>query len=1158
MNFNFRSQATVALLVVLLIVGLFGASAARADELYGRVRGLVTDPAGAVLPGVQLKLINVGTGISTEVVSGSDGSFSFLSLQPGTYQLTASKTTFKGFEVRGITVVQGQIYVQNVRMELGTVTEVLQVEANPAQVETNSTQLGSVISGNTIVDMPLVGRNWIQLQQTLPGVVGSSDRFTNNYATNGSQTQQNSYLVNGVDTNDLPLNTPLVIPSPDAIGEVTLVTNTINPEYGRNSGAILNAVIKSGTNSLHGSGFEFYRDTFLNTKAWFQNTASQFHQNLFGGTIGGPVWKNKTFFFFSYQGTRSARPQSISSTQVFTPAERGGDFSASGTFSSNSIPFPMFGDSLSTCPVSAGVQCQPSDPNSTYAKLFSTGVIPAEDLSALALNLTKTYVPLPNSGTREFDFNPVQTNKTDQEIAKIDHTFSSHDAIWGYGLWQRSPQTRTLPFTGADLPGFGDQSRSNTQQYVIAWNHTFNTDTLNETRVGYTRLNFQAVFPQKAVLPSSVGFTGVTPQNTAAAGVPTIAVTGLFTLGFSDNGPQPRIDQTYQFTDNFTKVIGRHTLKTGFEMRRFHVSNPFFFLNNGHFDFAGSGTYTTGLPGADFLLGIPDDYFQGSGGFIDATAQQYYSYFQDQFKLRSNLTLNYGVGWQVDTPLSQNFNQGVSIHCWHFGQQSTVFPTAPLGLTFPGDQGCNSAGYSTKWGHFGPRLGVAYSPGSGGKTSIRAGVGLYFNRSEEELTLQTLATPPFGLQSAGIGDAPNFGVPGFSNPFVDVTGAVSATNKFPFTPPQPGAAVDFSFFEPMSISVMDPNFNTPRALNYNLTLQRELPTRMIFTLGYVGAQGRHLIGVQEMNPGINPAGCAGNASCRASRNIQNLTFPQNFAIDGRVMGSIGQQGTFNTSNYNSLQASVKKSLSHGLEFLAAYTWSHSLDTGSSFENSGFGGSRRGQNPFNHMADYGDSEFDARHRFVLSYSYSFPQFKDVNRAVRYLIGGWRLAGITTLQGGFPVFVRDSGFRTLTCTAFSFYACPDNPNYLGGFHMRDPKNTSLINKVRSPSNTQSLNNYYFDPNIFARQAFGLFGNARRAEFAGPGFNNTDLALYKDFPLHSEGPMKIELRLESFNIANHAHFANPNGNVNSANFGRVTSLLTGDPGSPRVTQLAAKFYF
>jgi hypothetical protein len=789
----------------------------------------------------------------------------------------------------------------------------------------------------------------------------------------------------------------------------------------------------------------------------------------------------------------------------------------------------------------------------SYCTLWPNGVINPVNFNSISTNLMNTFVPLPNSGS-DFFFNPITTVKTDQEIFKIDHTFNSHDSLWGYGLLQRNPTQDTLPFVGATLPGFAEIARAHTQQYVVAWNHAFNGNMLNEVRLGYTRLNLVSVQPVKPVLPSSVGFNGIIPQFPAGAGIPVIAVTGLFTLGFSDDGPQPRKDDTYQLTDNFTKVVGRHAFKVGFEGRRFHVDNPFFFSNGGHFDFAGSGPFSTGVPGADYLLGIPDDYQQSSGGVTDAKAQEYYSYFQDQFKLRSNLTLNYGVGWQIDTPLTDRFNKGVAINCFLPGHQSTVFPTAPQGLTFPGDTGCSSAGYSTKWGHFGPRFGVAYSPGTSGKTSIRAGAGLYFNRSEEELTLQNLLAPPFSLFDVGINDdtqLPMATTPSFANPYTDVTGNFSIPNKYPFTPPQPGNTnINFGPFEPLSINVIDPKFTTPRALNYNLTFERELPGRMIFSAAYVGAEARRLIGVREQNPGINPAGCAADPNCVNGRVFQNVFFPQNFKYNGSVFGGVGQQGTFNTSNYNALQTTVRKAFSRGIEFLASYTWSHSLDTGSSFENSAFGGSPRAQDFYNQHVDYADSEFDVRHRFVASYVYSFPQLKDFSKGLQYLIGGWRVAGITTLQTGFPIFTSDGGFRSLTCTAFTKYSCPDHGNYLGGFHATNPRTATFVNQIKG--GTTANNQYYFDPNIFSLEAFGTLGSARRDNFHGPGLNNTDLALYKDLPIRES--MKFELRLEGFNVFNHAQFKNPSGNINSHNFGRVTALQI----APRIVQIAGKFYF
>ena len=395
-----------------------------------------------------------------------------------------------------------------------------------------------------------------------------------------------------------------------------------------------------------------------------------------------------------------------------------------------------------------------------------------------------TFVPAANLGASTFTFQPSQTNSVDQYLYRVDHTFNQHDSLWFYSFIQTNPVSDPLPFTGSTLPGFGQVSKSHIKQYTAAWTHTFNGTTLNELRFGYTRLNFDAVEPVKPVLPSSLGWQ-INPQGTAGAGLPRINITGLFTLGFSSNGPQPRIDQTYQATDNFSKVYGKHTLKMGFEGRRFTVGNPFFGNNNGTFGFSTSNPFGTGNAGIDFLLGFPNTYAQGSGGFIDARAYQMYSYIQDQYKLKSNLTLTYGIGYQIDTPMSDFFNGGLGLQCLVPNQQSKVFPTAPIGLNYPGDPQCNSAGgYGTHYDGFGPRIGFAYSPnwggkifGAPGKTSIRGGYGIYYNRSEEELLLQNLGAPPFGQASAGIAD--RGGKPSFIAPFTDVACISSANAAIP-------------------------------------------------------------------------------------------------------------------------------------------------------------------------------------------------------------------------------------------------------------------------------------------------------------------------------------------------------------------------------------------
>ena len=1152
--------------VMALALGWFSGSAAVADELYARVRGTVMDATGATVPGVDVTATNTGTHISKATQSAADGSFEILDLPIGTYQVAATKASFKTFTTTEFTLTVNQIYVLNITLEVGAASEKVIVEAVPVQVESTSMQLGSVMLGDKIVDMPLNGRNWIQLQQLQPGVMAGSDRFGTGttgtaFSTNGSQSQQNSFLINGTDSNDIPLNTAGVIPSPDAIAEFQLVTNTINPEYGRNSGGILNAVIKSGTNSFHGSGFDFFRDTSLNARNFFSLTPSVFHQNEFGGTIGGPIRKNHLFGFFSYQGIRARQAQAgaLNAIPVFSAAQRGGGFGAAAFAKSKNVsPIPLFGDSASTCPA-GGTPCPAG---TAYTALFSTGAIPTQDFNSVAVNLMNQYVPQANAPNNLFEFNPVSTISADQYLYRVDYNIRANDTIWFYNFIQTNPQQDGTPFTGSTLPGFPEFAKRHVKQYTAAWAHTFSASTLNEFRAGYTRFNFDSVEPLTPQLPSSAGFSGISPQVPSKAGLPVIAVTGLFTLGFSDNGPQPRIDQTYQVTDNFSHVLGKHSLKFGFEGRRFNVSNPFFARLGGHFNFAGTGAFSTGNPGADYLLGFPDNYFQTSGNFIDGQAYQSYYYAQDQYKLRPNLTITYGLGYQIDTPITDRTNNARSINCFRPSQQSTVFPTAPVGLVFPGDSGCTSSGYTTHYNDVGPRVGFAYSPdwgrisGRPGKLSVRSGFGIYFNRGEEELTLQNLNAPPFSMQSHGIGDVG--GNSSFIAPYTDIrcidqngnpiTGCVpsgsapsaSIANKFPFVTPGAGSAVNFGFFEPMTLNVLDPNFRVPYAMNYNLTIEREIPGRTIFSVGYVGAFARHLESTHELNPGINPAACAANPVCVANRGIQPRLFPANFTYPGNIFGGIGEQSTDGTSNYNSLQVTANKALSHGLTFLGAYTYSHSLDYGSSFENGSFGGANRGQNPFNPRANYGSSQFDARHRFVMSYQYELPsirKLRNMGGAGRRVTEGWRIAGITTFQKGFPVDIRDTFLGSLTCDNFQFYSCWDVPNQVAPIQILNPRTAAK--------------NAYFTASSFARAPVGTEGGAARNEFAGPGINNFDVQVSKDTALTES--TRIELRVEMFNVWNHTQFNNPTGNFNSSLFGRVTQAR-----DPRILQVAGKFYF
>jgi hypothetical protein len=1168
------------------VLMILGANAAFAD-VYATIRGIITDPTGAVVSGAQITATNTQTGVSKTTTSQTNGLYEFLQLPIGTYRVDVTKDGFKTFKSSEFPLTVNQIYELTAKLEIGMANETVEVRTDSVQVETTSIQQQTLIGAQQIVDLPLNGRNFTQLEQLAPGVMASNDRF-GTFSVNGSQSTQSNYLINGTDSNDIALNTPGFLPSPDAIQEFNLISSTINPEYGRNSGGIVNAVIKSGANQVHGSIFDFYRDTFMNTRNFFTVGPQQpiFHQNQFGGTVGGPVKKDKTFFFLSYQGTYNATATQNTVT-VLSAAERAGDFSAdraqiknAGTHTS---AFPMFGDDgvlhpagtpiagtgVSGAIFNCGGPLTSACPNPNFGKIGTASFNP------ISLALINKFVPLPNTTANGFAFSPVNTSKSDQGIAKIDHNFNQSNQIWGLFADNYQRGTQGLPFTGATLPGFGSQQTASTKEITVAYNHTFSSNSLNELRLGYHRFNFDAVEPQSALNPADFGWTGLNIAPTPTSQLPVVSVGGLFTLGFSTNGPQPRKDTNYQVTDNFTKIMGRHSLKFGFDGRRFQVDNPFFADAYGAFNFSGTGRGSSGSSAADFLLGVPSSFVQGSDGLvINARAYEYYAYFQDQWKVKNNLTLTVGTGYQVDTPYHNTQFGGEAYNCIIAGQQSTVFPTAPVGLNFPGDKNCNNAGSTTKYGHFGPRLGFAYSPKWGGKitdaaankTSIRGGVGIYFNRYEEETALQNLGAPPFGLFSSGSADVG--GQASFAAPFTDVSNRAAGNipNKFPFTPPALGSPVDFSFFEPMVLNTNDPNISTPYAINFNLNIQREFAAKTVVSLGYVGSLGRHLYRAYDTNfiTAAGVAACKADPTCGnggSGTSLQRLFFPDHSVLNSDAFGGIGTQFTDGTSNYNALQVNVTKGMTHGLSLITSYTWSHSIDNGSGFENSGFG--TRGTNVLDPALNIGDSSQDARQRLSLGYIYQIPSLHQImNWAPDKVFGGWKVTGITTFQTGFPVNIATTSFSSLSCDALTFYGCPDNPNQTAAVKTNmDPRSSSFI----SPLGGNVRNNYWFDPSSFSNvptctytagvltngNVCGQYGNSGRNTIHGPGINNFDMSLQKDTKVNER--LNMQIGIEAFNLFNHTQFLAPNTNVNSTNFGRITSAAAG-----RIAQLRARFTF
>ncbi|HZL25878.1 MAG TPA: carboxypeptidase-like regulatory domain-containing protein [Acidobacteriaceae bacterium] len=1225
-----RSVRGAALSILCAVLLGISALSAHASDVNGRIRGTVTDPSSAVVAGTAVVATNQATGVKFTTTTNKEGEYLFPELPTGTYTVTVTMAGFKKFEAKGITLNIDQEFVEPIQLSVGSTGDTIEVAADSVQVNTSDMQLNNVINSAQLVELPLIGRNFTLLELTLPGVQASSDRF-GTFSVSGSQTQQSEYLINGADANDLALNTLAIVPNLDAIEQFNLIDGPLNAEYDRNSGGIVSATIKQGTNRFHGDIFEFYRDTFLNTNNWFQksfnaagqrtDTVATFHQNIFGGTIGGPILKDKLFFFGAYQGIRQVVPEAGGSVNVFSAANLTGSFTED--LAANSPTANHFGDTFSSRVIPGTITalaalnplCVPNGTNTwgpvttkvggvttTTPGCLDTlgGKVPTSAFNSISAGLAKSFVPLPNNtgvSPYSYIFHPVVTTKADQYIGRIDYALNSKNQFTGLGIRNHQVAPETLPFTGASLPGFGDVSTTTVQQYTFDFVHQFNSTTVNDLSAHWTRFNFQAVFPQTPAAPSTAGFA-VNPQNTAGEGLPTIALTSFFTLGFSTNGPQPRIDQVYQLDDTVSTVIGRHNLKMGYDGRRFNVSNPFSARNNGSYAFSTStatSPFTTGDSSLDFLLGIPGTFGQSSGATIQADAYLNYMFAQDTWKVTNTFTLNYGMGYSIDTPLRQHQYNGKAVLCLNPGQTSTVFPTAPKGLAYPGDPGCTiSAAATTHYSEFGPRLGFAYSPdwgfisGAPGKFSIRGGFGIYYDRSEEESSLETLTTPPFGLTSAGVND---YGTtttltPSFANPYMDINTGTVYANKFPYTFPTPGQAINFAKLEPIAKSTYAAGFRAPYAENFQLSMEREFPSRVVARVSYVGSLARRNQIDFEGNP-ITPAGranCLATPACSANTNAANpllgpqvpsngsnqmKVYPQNTAygsidpLTGNTgFTSIGEDGSEGTSNYHALQASVTKAPSHGLAFQLSYTFAHAMDNGSSFENSGFGSSGRGYNQFVQSLNYGNAAFDTRHRLVFApiYISTFKSTAAWYTPLNLALSGWQVSGIATVATGQPFDISYAGTisNSLYCASSNqFYACPDVPVQNGPLVRVNPRLKTL---------GALTGDRWFDNQglTFTPEPIGTFGNTYRNQYHGPGINSTNLILAKNFNLSSDGVRRIQIGMESDNVFNHTQFSNPGSTVGAAfnpaiqggfasGFGQITAAA-----AARQTQLRAKIYF
>jgi hypothetical protein len=1163
------------LLSLTLVIAGFGHQAL-AQRDYAAVHGTVTDASGAVLPNATVTVLNNSTGIKTVVQTDKNGYYILPQLQVGgPYTVTVNAASFQDFVSTGLTLNVNDNRDVDAKLQVGGAAQTVQVSASAVQVETSNTQLQQIETAEDLEEIPLEGRDPAGLQKLEPGVVESSDRF-GSFSSNGNQTPQNSYLLNGVDINDPALEDEGIQINPDALEEENIVTSTMNPEFARNSGAVVNQVLKSGTNALHGSGFEFYRDTFLNNGNYFSDTRPVFHQNLYGGTLGGPVFKNKLFFFLAYQGLRNRTASSDIQTTLDS-AQLAGNFTTDTNYASQMAN--SAGLTANPIPFAIGACAAGTPWNQCFAPGTSgsaTVNIPTNLWNPVAAGLINKYVPAANFGTADsngqqdlYNFNPLNSGASDQGIIRADYTLSSKDSLWASTVFQSSPSTATLTFGGGSFPGFGEINSSHFKLFSASYTHTFAANKLNELRASYYRNPYGAVSPAQITPPSSAGFA-INPQD-PESGIPYIGVGSYFSLGFSFEGPQPRLDTNLTYADNFTWILGNHSLKFGGQFEQFRVHNPFDLYNNGYYSFGGGGSYSSGDPLIDFALGVPDIYYQSNNGFINSVASELYGYVQDNWKVSPDFTFNYGLSWDVERPNEAHQFGGLGINCWENSTtESTVFPGASPGLSFPGDPGCNKAGGAVAhYNRFGPRIGFAWSPSEGPSKvignpgshdfSVRAGFGIYYNRDQEEQSLQNLEDPPFLQFSQGAGTVG--GSPGFANPFTDVTGnpATSETNPFPIAPITPSTNINWLNYLEEELAVFNHGYSVPYTFNYNLNIQRALGSNYIAQIGYVGSVSHRLASWTEGDP-ITQAGhtaCLADPTCNNNplyfdrSSVQYMTDTANFEGFPYYL-SVAEQQTEGSSSYSSFQASLRKAPSHGLQFTAAYTYGHSLDDGSGYESAtGSAGRDHIYTPGFTYLNYGDSDFDARHRFSSSYVYTVPVagFLKRNLLAREALSGWGIGGITAFQTGFPIGVSMGTERSFYCSADSYFGCGDNPE-TSSFHI-------------AKQNPRSPGNPYFSTASFSPEPLGTFGNTPRNFFHGPGFDYTNLQFSKLVHFSSDGKRYVQLRLEAFNAFNHANFTNPSGDYSSPNFGKITSVVqsadpNGDPSPGRSIQLVGKLFF
>lgn len=1085
---------------LMVLAVAIGSLHAYAQNTNGTILGSVKDPTGAAISGARVVATNSGTQSTTRGTSTADGSFS-LRVAPGVYALAVEAGGFKTYNVAGIRVQVNEDSRADVTLAVGQTSQVVNVTAINNNVDTTSSTLKEVIGEKTIEDMPLNGRNALQLMLLVPGVTrdpranvtsGATYPGASGVSVDGTRSNSTNYILDGASDNDNYTNAPNPFPDPDALQEFSLQTNNFSAEFGRLAGGVVNAITKSGTNQLHGSAFEYIRNNAFNAANYFaavkngHKSDDGLKRNQFGGTLGGPIvipklynGKDKSFFFVSYQETIIHQRPNASGAVVPDAKLRNGDFSELKT--------PLY------VPYDAG------------RSTFAGNQIPQNLISPVAKALL-AYIPVATAGTaknaqagQQIFYSSLNNTADGQLLVRLDHHIITNNSI--YGTYWNSEQSAAPFLDPTNYLAYKNAGDWISRRYMGNDTQVFGPNLLNEALFSYSHDQYKntPVYPSQT-LPSLGVNVYVPPAQTDYQ----FNISSYFNLYTGDTNEFIRDE--YQGIDTVRFTHGNHQMAFGAEYDYGTGDNINNYQQNPIYAFSAS-SYTpnpqtvatsTGNSFADFMLGRFSSFTQGAGEYKNTRFNHIAAFAEDTWKATPRLVLDIGVRYEPFFPYTDLHNK---LAVWRPGEKSTLYPNAPAGVLFVGDPGIPKGGFSSGWTNVGPRVGFAYDAFGDGRTSVRGGYGIFFDQPNTITTNNQTDQAPFAPVIRLNGTTSN----DVRSPYI------GAVNPFPYpTPPSPS-----STFPPYTSQYLySANMRNGYVEAWNLQVQQEVGRDTVFSVGYAASMGVHLPIARELNAAVYIPG----ASTTANTNQRRPFAP--------ALGSTTLLEPGASSNYNSLQFNLTRRFYKGFSILANYTFSKAIDISSDAKTLGQGLTI----PTDPAFDRGPADFDRRHVVNVSTIWDIPMQLQ-NRFARAVIGGWESTAIANYTGGYP---------------FSIYSGQDNALTGTGNQRADfvPAQTvSLGRRSTAASAKEWLNKAAFVPNTI-----GTYGDTGRNAYRGPAYTDIDTGLLKNIDLTER--LNATLRFEAFNVLNHTNLSTPNNTVTNGGFAQITSAY-----DPRILQFAAR---